>query len=706
MIKAIVNFIKHPPEPIKGLAKAAIARSKPILRRTSRRAKAVASTPISTTRLGMLLAGRLKVGFSRSDAPDLSVILVVQNRAEFALACLISLMRQVGNFEFEVVIVDNAATGLTRAMLRRIKGVTILRAQARLTQRQAHRLAVERSRGAILAFVDPDARLMPGSLASALETIRSRPGVGAVVGKTIRLDAMLEEAGSLHWSDGSTSAYGEGQESEVPEFMFAREVDFSSGAFFLLARKSFEDLQESVRAEDEPVLDRIEASESLRRSGGATVYDPRVILLRLARPRVHPTSEGRQDLLPKPARVAERLGAELLAQPPRTERELYLTRNRSAGRHRVLYIDDRVPHLTLGAGFPRTRRIIEQMVDLGYFVTYYPTERVAEKWPEVYATLDRRVEVMIDHSLENIEEFLQDRAGCYDVVLISRPNNMKALQPFLDLIKAGGHIPIIYDAEALFSARTIERLRLAGNEPSPEEQSAMIGAEVRLVDGCSAVLTVSAKDARCFSDHGAKQVFTLSHCIDPTPTPRPFENRSGILFVGPVYNYETPNADSITWFAGEIFPIIRERIGPDLQFQLAGTIHAPQFVESRGGAGVCFLGRVDNLTPVYDAARVFVAPTRYAAGIPLKCIEAAALGLPIVTTTLLAEQLGWKDGVELLVADDPRSFADQCVRLLEDPELWNRLRANALHRIEESYSVKGFSATIQRSIGTVSTPVG
>ena len=94
--------------------------------------------------------------------------------------------------------------------------------------------------------------------------------------------------------------------------------------------------------------------------------------------------------------------------------------------------------------------------------------------------------------------------------------------------------------------------------------------------------------------------------------------------------------------------------------------------------------------------RIFVAPTRFAAGIPLKLCEAAAQGIPIVATRLLAEQLGWTDGIELLAADSAQGFADQCKRLYRDGELWERLRVGTLERIKSDYSLRRFSENLAR----------
>jgi glycosyltransferase involved in cell wall biosynthesis len=94
-------------------------------------------------------------------------------------------------------------------------------------------------------------------------------------------------------------------------------------------------------------------------------------------------------------------------------------------------------------------------------------------------------------------------------------------------------------------------------------------------------------------------------------------------------------------------------------------------------------GPVDALVQVYNNHRIFVAPTRYAGGIPFKLHEAASYGLPIVASTLLCQQVGWRGDVELLAASvtDPHEFATQIVKLYTDETLWNQMRQGALARL-------------------------
>jgi O-antigen biosynthesis protein len=113
---------------------------------------------------------------------------------------------------------------------------------------------------------------------------------------------------------------------------------------------------------------------------------------------------------------------------------------------------------------------------------------------------------------------------------------------------------------------------------------------------------------------------------------------------------------------------------------------------------VQILGKVPDLTPLYDESRIFIAPTRFSAGIPHKIHEAAARGIPVVATSLLAQQLGWSDGVQLLVADDPKKFAEQCIRLYRDPRLWEQIRQNALEQVRQECSPIAFENTLKSII--------
>jgi glycosyltransferase involved in cell wall biosynthesis len=253
---------------------------------------------------------------------------------------------------------------------------------------------------------------------------------------------------------------------------------------------------------------------------------------------------------------------------------------------------------------------------------------------------------------------------------------------------------IIYDAEAIFSFREAEQRRLAGEEVGQDEVARLLSAEMGLTEGVHAVFSVTDKERDYFRGAGVAMAWTLGHTIPPNPTPRGFRERSNLLFVGAMSGL--PNRDAVLWFAREIWPRFRSSIDGEVYFQVIGT-QPPAGLE--GIPGVEALGPVPDLAPLYDRSRIFVAPSRLAAGIPIKVQTAAANGLPVVCTPILAEELGWQHEVELLVADDPQDFAKSCARLYSDEGLWQRLRKNAFERVARECSHEVFADTLAQALG-------
>jgi glycosyltransferase involved in cell wall biosynthesis len=361
---------------------------------------------------------------------------------------------------------------------------------------------------------------------------------------------------------------------------------------------------------------------------------------------------------------------------------------------RILFLEDRVPHHHLGSGYPRSNIIIEDLLRLGHSVTLYPLTFCDEAEESVYSDISREVEVIREQGPAGLKRFLKERLEEFDLVLVSRPHNMQTLKRSLPV---GRRPRIVYDAEALFCMREIEQRRMEGHPLPPETVQRLIRKEVRLTTGSRCVISVSDAEGKKFAEHGKAKVFTLAHAVTPRPTPRPFAEREGFLFVGPIWNLQTPNGDAVAWFIREVLPLITQKLGPQVKFSVAGHCD-PALVSELEVGPVEFLGSLDDVAPAYDRARVFVAPARFAAGVPLKIYDAAAHGLPIVTTSLLASQLSWTAGRELLVGADASELAAECVRLYTNSSLWEQMRASALARVTADCSRTVFADRLEKII--------
>jgi glycosyltransferase involved in cell wall biosynthesis len=201
------------------------------------------------------------------------------------------------------------------------------------------------------------------------------------------------------------------------------------------------------------------------------------------------------------------------------------------------------------------------------------------------------------------------------------------------------------------------------------------------------VICVTEREAEAFRTHQTSPVYVLSHSIKTCPDLPGFHNRTGFLFIGRLLETESPNWAGLAWFVREVWPVIRTRM-PDALMTVAGDLHRD--FRKLEAPGIRLIGRVPDLKPMYDAARVFLAPINFAAGIPIKILEATAAGLPTVTTTLMARQLSWTPGKDIAAEDKPGGFAAAAIALHQDQDLWNATRGAALKRVVLEHSSDQF----------------
>jgi glycosyltransferase involved in cell wall biosynthesis len=353
----------------------------------------------------------------------------------------------------------------------------------------------------------------------------------------------------------------------------------------------------------------------------------------------------------------------------------------------VLVIEDQPPLARLGAGFPRSAQLVGALDRLGCRLAVFATAAQVEALEEARRALPRACELHVGAGREGLRALLRRRR--FDMVMACRPHNL-ALVAGLRLEEPGllGTARLVYDAEAVFALREMRRAEALGLAAAPDG----LGPELHAAAAADEVVAVTPAERQLFADAGHPRVRLLGLGVAPRPGEAPFAARRDLLFVGPCDTPGSPNEDGLRWLAGEVMPRLARQVD-GVRVQVAGKC-LPQHRELAASAGLSLLGPLDDLTPHYDYARVFVAPTRFAAGLPLKVLEAASRGVPVVATRLVADLLGWSHGVELMAADGPEGFAAHCRALLEDEQLWCRLRAAALERVRHEHSPQAFEAAV------------
>ena len=653
-----------------------------------------------SARLDAFLSGAAKLRLPQAERPDVSIVLVLHNQAELTFGCLGSIAEtlQDGGLGIEVVILDNASADRTVLLLDRIEGPKIIRSKTNLHFLKGVNLAARSATGRALLLLNNDAQLLPGAVAAALRTLDTQPDIGAVGGRIILPDGTLQEAGSILWRNGAAAGYGRGQDPNTPDFMFQRDVDYCSGAFLLTPTAVWQELGGFDERYAPAYYEETDYCLRLWESGRRVVFDPDVAVIHYE----FGSSASSTDALAMQAanhRIFVEQHREWLdKQFPLDPMNVIAARTARSDRRRVLVLDDRVPKPELGRGYPRANRFLHALLEAGADVALFPMSRHAETWYGVRRVLDKRIEVLIAADRTQIRAYLEARRGHFDAIIVCRPPNMVAFEEAIgsdrDLI---GGARVIYDAEALFVTRDLQRREALGEVPSEPERHLMVASEVALTRLADSVVSVSPSEQDTLETYGARDVRILGHALDDEPLPTDFDERDRIVFLGAIDADDAPNADAVRWFATAVLPKLRRTLGDEARLTVIGLAQAPSIV-ALDGTALELVGMVDDLHAALAKARVMVVPSRLGAGIPHKVHQAAMLGIPMVVTSLIANQLGWKDGREVLVADEADAFAAACSRLHRDRALWESVGRNALEQARLECAPEAFAATVRELV--------
>lgn len=626
--------------------------------------------------------------------PQLSVIVVLYNQAGLSLRTLQALADQQ-DVDFETIVVDNASSDRTPQLLDRLGGARVLRNTENVGFLRAARQGAQAARGRYLAFLNNDAILQEGALREALRRVVADPGIGALGGRVVLTSGGLQEAGNLLFNDGSATGIGRGEDAFHHGAQAERETDYVSGVF-LVTPASVWRMLDGFDEEFAPAYYE-DTDYCLRvwQAGLRVVYAPGVLLEHLEWGSA--TGSSAIELMERNRLRFRERHSWLLRERP-SPRALPLTGDRWRSpldrprRPRVLFIDNEVPYGFKGGGQPRARWMLHALD--GWPVTLFPLWVAHDHMRAVYASLPASVEVALGHHMQGLETFLQERKGLYDVLLVSRPPNLKLLQPLRQRrpeLFVG--MRLVYDAEALFALREIAMAGVQGKPLSAQARRARLAREMALADGASDVLVVSQRDARHFEAAG-HHTHVLSHGIALRREAPGLQQRKGLLFVGALHP-DTPNEDGLLWFIREVMPLLRRRLGATPVLSVVGVCLSARVAALADGQ-VRILGPQAALEPHYDAARVFIAPVRFAGGVPAKVIEAAAAGIPVVASALLVRQLEWRDGTDILGARDASAFAAAIARLLLDDAAWQQQQQAAWQQCALRYDPDVFASTLRK----------
>ena len=640
--------------------------------------------------LDRFLLEKKPLQFQINKQSKVSIVIALWNQAELTLACLKSLLSS-SYTQYEIIIIDNASTDATQALLSNTLGIRVISNQENVGFLKAINQGASVATGEFLLILNNDAIIDIDAILYAVKKIESDGSIGAVGGKIILPSGMLQEAGSIIWKDGSCSGYLRGHDPYCNESMFEREVDYCSAVFLLTRLQLFKDLGGFNEAYAPSYYEETDYCVRLAQHDYRVIYSPKVLLTHYEFGSAVLTDTAFQQM-EKNKTIFKQLQKAFLKHQYHHAHDNTLVARSSSRLKRVLIFDDTIPRISQGGGLPRAVSIANTLVAHGFFVTIYPLSCFKMGFDEAYKDISADIEVILNQGPRLVQAFLQSRQHYYDVILVSRPTWMKLLSGILFRLGFIGRVKIIYDAEAIWATREmLYQEKILGRSITEKQRQQCIEDELHLASIANAVLAVSSYEAHAFKLKGYDKVFTIGHKVEPKATTNPFSYRKHLLFVGRLSEKNTPNVHSIVWFINKVLPIVIQQL-PEVDLLCVGVTNnmiknqilnsCPKHLKEK----IKLLGEQDCLETYLNNAKLFICPTQFSAGIPHKIHTAASAGLPIVSTHLIAEQLGWKHKEELLCADDPIGFAKHIITLYHNESLWLSLRTNAIKKITHEQS--------------------
>lgn len=148
------------------------------------------------------------------------------------------------------------------------------------------------------------------------------------------------------------------------------------------------------------------------------------------------------------------------------------------------------------------------------------------------------------------------------------------------------------------------------------------------------------------------------------PSPAGAAPKWDIVFCGNM-GYE-PNVHAAQYLVKEVMPLVWKEV-PGATVLLAGA-NPKHGVSNLASDKVSVSGYVADIRECYAASSIFVAPMLTGSGLQNKLLEAMAMQLPCVTTSIANDSLGARDGSEVLIGDNAEAFAAHIVSLLRDAD--------------------------------------
>lgn len=165
-----------------------------------------------------------------------------------------------------------------------------------------------------------------------------------------------------------------------------------------------------------------------------------------------------------------------------------------------------------------------------------------------------------------------------------------------------------------------------------------------------------------------------------------WDNR--ILFIGSYVH--KPNVEGMDWFIDNVTPLLNDKLFDNVSIHLIGSgWNQDKIMRYKRNCHMPFKyhGFVDDITTIAPGA-IMIVPILTGSGMRMKILEAAALGLPFITTNVGVEGLDFSHSDSCVIGNTPIEWKNGLELLVSSEETRRILTKKALDIYNKKYSVE------------------
>ena len=223
--------------------------------------------------------------------------------------------------------------------------------------------------------------------------------------------------------------------------------------------------------------------------------------------------------------------------------------------------------------------------------------------------------------------------------------------------------------------------------------------EKNLLNQVDAVVAITPNDQKMFVEIGCKKPIFVSSGGANIGSPPNFllPQNHAICFIASLD--WLPNIEGLNWFLEQVLPKIIEK-NPNAVVNIAGR-NMPQKIAQQASKNIKIWGEIDHAQTYMQQNGILIVPLLSGSGMRIKLVEAMALGKAIVSTSVGAEGVCGTHLEHYYIADTPQTFADACLKLLQNPEICTDLGKNAYFLAKTHYDNQKINAELCQFYATL-----